>query len=49
MLLALLLPDPCDKHCPEDFKDKARELLVWVQGKQVQVKEEKTSYGEKEQ
>jgi adenine-specific DNA methylase len=27
MLLALLLPDPCDEHCPEDFKDKARNLL----------------------
>jgi adenine-specific DNA methylase len=27
MLLALLLPDPCDEHCPEDFKDKARDLL----------------------
>jgi adenine-specific DNA methylase len=27
MLLALLLPDPCDEHCPEGFKDKARELL----------------------
>ncbi len=33
MLLALLLPDPCDKHCPEEFKDKARELLSLVQGK----------------
>lgn len=33
MLLALLLPDPCDKHCPEEFKDKARELLSKVQGK----------------
>ena len=32
MLLALLLPDPCDKHCPEDFKDKARNLLSCVQG-----------------
>jgi len=33
MLLALLLPDPCDPSCPEDFKDKARELLPKVQGK----------------
>jgi len=33
MLLALLLPDPCDSHCPEDFKTKARELLPRVQGK----------------
>jgi len=27
VLLGLLLPDPCDKHCPADFKKKARELL----------------------
>ena len=27
MLLALLLPDPCDSYCPKDFKAKARELL----------------------
>ncbi|MGO9622266.1 MAG: DUF1156 domain-containing protein [Desulfobaccales bacterium] len=27
MLLALLLPDPCDLHCPEDFKKQARDLL----------------------
>ena len=33
MLLGLLLPDPCDEHCPEDFKQKARELLPKVQGK----------------
>jgi adenine-specific DNA methylase len=32
MLLGLLLPDPCDDHCPEDFKQKARELLPKVQG-----------------
>jgi hypothetical protein len=28
MLLALLLPDPCDEHCPGRFKEKARQLLV---------------------
>ncbi len=33
MLLALLLPDPCDPLCPEDFERKARELLPRVQGK----------------
>ena len=33
MLLALLLPDPCDPYCPEDFKKQARELLPRVQGK----------------
>jgi adenine-specific DNA methylase len=32
MLLALLFPDPCDEHCPEDFKKKARQLLPRVQG-----------------
>jgi ribA/ribD-fused uncharacterized protein len=32
MLLGLLLPDPCDEHCPEDFKEKTRELLPKVQG-----------------
>lgn len=33
VLLALLLPDPCDEHCPVDFKMQARELLTRVQGK----------------
>ncbi len=28
VLLGLLLPDPCDPHCPTDFKKKARELLA---------------------
>lgn len=32
MLFGLLLPDPCDSHCPEDFKEKARSLLPIVQG-----------------
>ncbi len=32
VLMGLLLPDPCDKHCPTDFKQKARELLPKVQG-----------------
>jgi len=31
ILLGLLLPDPCDKHCPEEFKKKARELLPKLQ------------------
>lgn len=30
VLLALLLPDPCDRHCPVDFKLRARELLAKV-------------------
>jgi adenine-specific DNA methylase len=33
MLLGLLLPDPCDKQCPEGFKKKVRELLPRVVGK----------------
>jgi len=32
MLLGLLLPDPCDSQCPEDFKKRAREFLSNVQG-----------------
>lgn len=32
MLLALLLPDPCDKHCPADFKKQARTLLAKLRG-----------------
>lgn len=28
MLLALLLPDPCDLACPREFKDQARILLA---------------------
>ncbi len=32
ILLGLLLPDPCDSHCPEDFKMKPRVLLPKVQG-----------------
>ena len=33
MLLALLLPDPGDPHCPEEFKGEARGFLPKVQGK----------------
>ncbi|MGB7062825.1 MAG: DUF1156 domain-containing protein [Candidatus Zixiibacteriota bacterium] len=32
MLLALLLPDPCEKLCPKEFKHKARELLPELVG-----------------
>ncbi len=32
MLLGLLLPDPCDAHCPEDFKTQARTLLLRSRG-----------------
>ena len=30
VLLALLLPDPCDPHCPDDFKGRAREIVSEV-------------------
>jgi putative DNA methylase len=33
MLLALLLPDPVDRLCPNDFKEKARKLLPPLIGK----------------
>jgi len=32
MLLGLLLPDPCDPLCPEEFKVKAREFLPRLTG-----------------
>src|ERR1700757_4421241 len=32
MLMALLLPDPCDVDCPEEFKQRARNILPRVQG-----------------
>jgi putative DNA methylase len=28
MLMALLLPDPCDLYCPEDFKAAAKDILL---------------------
>ncbi|MCI0717508.1 MAG: DUF1156 domain-containing protein [Acidobacteria bacterium] len=30
MLMALLLPDPCDEHCPVEFRTQARRLLAPV-------------------
>src|SRR5207248_4057029 len=33
MLMALLLPDPCDPDCPDDFKRQSRNILPLVQGK----------------
>ncbi len=32
MMLALLLPDPCDEYCPGDFKEKAHRLLPPIIG-----------------
>ena len=33
MLMALLLPDPCDDFCPEAFKDQARAALLAMHGR----------------
>ena len=33
VLMALLLPDPCDPHCPDDFKNKARQFLLAMRGR----------------
>ena len=33
LLLALLLPDPCDEHCPEEFKKEARQILLGMHGR----------------
>src|SRR5687768_12080383 len=33
MLLGLLLPDPCDEKCPQEFKVRGRELLAKLQGR----------------
>ena len=32
MLMALLLPDPCDPHCPKQFKTEAAKILLAVPG-----------------
>jgi len=33
VLLGLLLPDPCDPHCPLEFKKKAKEILAGFYGR----------------
>jgi adenine-specific DNA methylase len=33
VLMALLLPDPCDAHCPEAFKKEARAALLAMDGR----------------
>ena len=33
VLMALLLPDPCDEHCPEAFKAEARRVLLSMDGR----------------
>lgn len=32
ILMGLLLPDPCDVNCPDEFKKRARNILPRVQG-----------------
>jgi len=39
MLLALLLPDPCDDHCPKEFIAEARWLLLAHHGRPEKRKE----------
>ena len=44
--MALLLPDPCDPHCPEEFKTRAKELLLAMWGgRQGWVSQVKTDDG----
>ena len=33
VLMALLLPDPCDPHCPEAFKNDVRRILLRMHGR----------------
>ena len=33
VLMALLLPDPCDEHCPAAFKETARRVLLRHEGR----------------
>ena len=33
MLMALLLPDPCDPYCPEAFKREARRIILGMHGR----------------
>lgn len=40
MLLALLLPDPCDENCPADFKEKAKKILTPLPGGNSRTDEE---------
>ena len=33
VLMALLLPDPCDEHCPQYFREGARRILLAMDGR----------------
>lgn len=35
ILMALLLPDPCDPLCPQKFKDEARHTLLKMHGRRI--------------
>ena len=35
VLMALLLPDPCDPHCPEAFKRETRRILLGMHGRPI--------------
>ena len=45
MLMALLLPDPCDAQCPETFKEEAREILLDMHRSQQRAEAIKTDDG----
>ncbi|MCY3788286.1 MAG: DUF1156 domain-containing protein [Gemmatimonadetes bacterium] len=45
VLMALLLPDPCDPHCPVEFKREARRILLGMLGRPRGWKEEIKSDG----
>jgi len=46
MLLGLLLPDPCDRHCPRGFKVKAAKVLLDVPGWNTQHRREQVKSDE---
>ena len=33
ILMALLLPDPCDPHCPPEFREQAKKILLSMQAR----------------
>jgi putative DNA methylase len=43
MLMALLLPDPCDPACPPTFNDQAREILLNKHGRPARWKKDMSS------
>lgn len=45
MLLALLLPDPCDAQCPDGFKEGARQALLTMHGRPAEWQQQVTTDG----